>query len=66
MSEQERLRKSVFEMVKKGHLKLIQASAQCALSYRQTQRVYARYLEEGDAGLIHVGRGKKSNRKHPH
>jgi len=66
MKEKERLRKGIFEMVKQKRLTLRQASLQCELGYRQTLRVYADYLEKGDAGLTHQSRGQRSNRKHPH
>jgi transposase len=66
MSGKERLRKAIFEMVRQKHLTLKQACDQCELSYRQTLRIYASYLEKGDAGLIHQSRGQRSNRKHPH
>ena len=66
MNETERQRKAVFEMVKQKRISLIQASEQCGLSYRQTLRIYQRYEQEGDAGLIHGNRGRVSNRKNPH
>lgn len=66
MSEQERFRKAIMEMVKQKRLTLKQACVQCALSYRQTLRIYAEYIEKGDAGLTHQSRGQRSNRKHPH
>lgn len=66
MSEKERLRKAMMEMVHQGKLKLGQAAKQCELSYRQAKRIYRKYKEEGDAGLVHQARGKKSNRNHPH
>lgn len=66
MNKKERLRKAIFEMVKQRRLTLKHASVQCELSYRQTLRIYADYLEKGDAGLIHQSRGQRSNRKHPH
>lgn len=66
MSDKERRRKAVFEMVKQGKITLKQASKQCGLSYRQTLRVYQSYLAKGDAGLIHQSRGQRSNRRHPH
>lgn len=53
MSDKERQRKAIFEMVKQGKLTLAQASAQCKLGYRQTIRLKARYIAEGDAGLTH-------------
>ena len=66
MSEKERRRKAIFEMVSQRLITLVQASKQSGLSYRQTLRVYAAYLKEGDAGLIHKSRGRQSNRRHPH
>lgn len=65
MSDKERLRKAVFEMVKQGNLSLKIAAKQCHLSYRQTTRAYHRYLKEKDVGLVHKGRGRSSNRIHP-
>ncbi len=66
MSEKERLRKAIMEMVRQGKLSLKQAALQCEISYRQAKRVYRKYKIEGDAGLVHPGRGQKSNRRHPH
>jgi transposase len=66
MSEKERQRKALFEMVKQGKLTLVQAAIQCNLGYRQALRVYHNYLKKGDAGLVHQARGQKSNRSHPH
>jgi len=62
MSSKERDRLKVFERVKKREMTLLEASELVGLSYRQTRRQYARYREEGDAGLVHRGRGHKSNR----
>jgi transposase len=66
MSEKERLRKAVMEMVRQKNLTLDQAAVQCNMSYRQAKRVYRSYKEKGDAGLVHQARGQKSNRRHPH
>src|SRR5581483_2767853 len=65
MSEKERLRKAVFEMVKQGHLTLIKAAEQAGLSYRQAKRLYRSYRLEGDVALVHKHRGRQSNRRHP-
>src|SRR5204863_162424 len=43
-------------------LSLIKAAELLGLSYRQTKRSYARYREQGDAGLVHRLRGRASNR----
>ena len=66
MSDKERLRKAILEMVKQKKLTLIQASHQCEVSYRQILRLYKDYITDGDAGLTHKGRGRPSNRKNPH
>lgn len=66
MNSKERQRKAVCEMVKQGQIKLTKASEQCDVSYDHMLRIYKRYIEEGDAGLIHKNRGRLSNRKHPH
>ena len=66
MSEKERLRKAIFEMVDQQKLTLVQAAEQCELSYRQVIRIYDQYKEKGDAGLTYQSRGQRTNRKHPH
>lgn len=66
MSEKERQRKALMEMVKQGKLKLNKAAEQCGLSYRQAKRVYRSYKEKGDAGLVHQSRGQQPNCRHPH
>jgi transposase len=63
MSEKERKRKGVFELVRAGHLTQMEASKRLSLSYRQTQRMYRRFLDKGDAGLVHRSRGRPSNRR---
>lgn len=62
MSKNELQRKSIFDLVKLGHLTQLDASKRLYLSYRQTKRAYQRYLKEGDAGLIHKSRGQASPR----
>ena len=66
MSEKERLRKAIFEMVKLGHLTLLQAAQQAEISYRQAKRLYKRYKHEGDDGLLNKNRGRISNHRHPY
>ncbi len=58
MSEKELRRKAILEGVKEGRITLTLAAKKLELSYRQAQRVYKRYLEEGNGGLIHKSRGK--------
>jgi len=63
MSAKERNRKAVFEMVSRGTWTLVEASKHLGLSYRQCWGSYQRYEREGDAGLVHRSRGKRSNRQ---
>jgi transposase len=63
MSQRERERLKVFERVKRGELQQLEAGEICGLSYRQTRRLYQRYREFGDRGLVHLGRGRPSNRR---
>jgi len=46
-----------------GRRKLRSASEVLQISYRQCRRVYQRYRQQGDQGLIHGNRGRESNRK---
>lgn len=63
LSTRERKRLELLSRVKEGALKLVKAAELCALSYRQMKRVWRRYRQEGDAGLMHRGRGRTSNRR---
>jgi transposase len=63
MSATERKRLELLSRVGEGTLKLVKAAELCALSYRQMKRVWKRYRQDGDAGLIHQGRGRASNRR---
>jgi transposase len=65
MSQRERERLKLFERVKRHEISLREAAEMCGLSYRQTRRLYKRYREVGDRGLLHQGRGRPSNRAHP-
>src|SRR2546425_6684085 len=62
MSRKERKRLEMFSRVKRGELKLSKAAELLDVSYRQAKRAYARYREQGDAGLTHRLRGRASNR----
>lgn len=62
MSSKERRRLKVLTLVKASKITLKEASFRMDLSYRQTLRVYHRYCEHGDAGLVHRSRGKPSNK----
>lgn len=63
MSGKERQRLKVLAQVKQKILTLKEASQLLYLSYRQARRIYRRYAQEGDKGLIHKNRGKLSNHK---
>lgn len=65
MSSRERERLKLFERVRRGELSLREAAQICGLSYRQTRRLYKRYRMDGDRGLLHRGRGRRSNRALP-
>jgi hypothetical protein len=53
----------VLEMVKQGKITLKAAFVTMQVSYRQGIRLYAAYVKEGDAGLIHGNSGKRSNNR---
>jgi len=63
MSRRERRRLELCGRVKRGELTLAKAAELAGLSYRQTKRVYRRYREESDRGLVHRLRGRPSNRR---
>jgi len=55
----------VMTRVMDGMLKLRMAAQMMGVSYRQAKRIGQRYRQEGDAGLVHRGRGRRSNRMRP-
>lgn len=63
MSQKERDRLRVLEMVRSGRIKLVKAAELLIISYRHCKRIYKRYKEEGDKGLVHRSRGRASNRR---
>ena len=65
MSTRERKRMTLMTRVEEGLLKLREAAEMMRISYRQAKRIRRRYLEEGDAGLVHRSRGQASNRTRP-
>jgi transposase len=62
MSVKERRQLEVLSRVKSRELSLVKAAEVLAISYRQAKRLWARFQEEGDAGLLHRLRGRVSNR----
>jgi hypothetical protein len=63
MSVVERRRLEVFGRVRSGDLGLLEASELLGVSYRQAKRIWSRFQQEGDVGLVHRGRGRPSNRQ---
>lgn len=62
MSQKERSRLIMMTRVRDKAMTIKEASEVMGVSYRQSRRIYRRYLEEGDRGLIHRNRGRSSNR----
>src|ERR1019366_3268234 len=65
MSRKERDRMTVMTGVKRQELTLVQAGELMAVCYRQSKRIWRRYQEAGDAGLVHRLRGQPSVRRKP-
>ena len=65
MSTRERMRMKLMARVAGLLLKLCVAAEMMQVSYRQAKRIGRRYREEGDLGLVHRGRGRRSNRMRP-
>jgi Helix-turn-helix domain len=63
MSRSERRRLEVMSQVRSGKLTLQKGSELLGIGYRQMKRVWGRYQAEGDAGLVHRLRGRRSNRQ---
>jgi transposase len=62
MNAKERKTLSILQQQIGGHLTVIEASEELDISERQFYRIKARFLIEGDAGLVHRARGNGSNR----
>ena len=65
MSQRERSRLVMMSRVRDRKMTIREASEVLRISYRQGRRIYKRYAEEGDRGLIHRNRGQPSNRRKP-
>jgi transposase len=63
MSRKERNRLAVMVQVKQKKLPLIKASQVLGVTYRQAKRIWQRYRQQGDAGLVHRLRGRPSLRR---
>ena len=65
MSKAERQRSEWMRRVKRGEIKLRTAAELMQVSYRQAKRIWRRYRQAGDSGLIHRLRGQPSGRARP-
>ena len=63
MSVNERRRLEILSRVKDRLVTLKKATDLLGLSYRHTRRIYKRYREQGDKGLIHKSRGRPSSHR---
>jgi transposase len=62
MSRKERERLVIFNQIKLKQMDRRGAAELLGVSLRQLQRLYPRWIREGDGGLIHRSRGKRSPR----
>lgn len=65
MSQRERQRFHLVQMVIKGALSLVKAAAAMNVSYRHAKRLAARFRQWGAAGLIHGNRGRAAANRLP-
>ena len=63
MSPVERIRLEVFARVKRDEVTVVRAAELASLSLRQARRVWKQFKESGDKGLVHLLRGRCSNRR---
>ena len=63
MSAKERNKLEILSRVKDRLITQVKASELLEISYRHTKRIYKRYREQGDKGLIHKSRGRPSSRR---
>jgi transposase len=63
MSGRERKRLVVLSQVRAGKVRLRAAAELLDVSYRQVKRLWSRYQADGDRGLVHGLRGRRSNRQ---
>ena len=63
LSARERERLKVLHEVEEGHLKQVEAARRLRLTDRHVRRLQVRLRKEGDRGIVHRLRGRRSNRK---
>lgn len=65
LNARDRDRLVVLRQIHGGQLSVSEGSRRLKLSLRQVRRMLRRFEVEGDASVIHRGRGKASNRRRP-
>ncbi len=65
MSLREVRRLKAIHEVRKGHIRQKAAASMLGLSERQVRRLVRAVKKEGDHGVVHKNRGRRSNRKKP-
>jgi hypothetical protein len=65
LNAKERERLKVLHEVEEGHLMQIEAARRLRLTDRHVRRLQVRLQKEGDGGIVHRLRGRRSNRKLP-
>jgi len=63
MSGKERKRLVLMADVKKGSMSVAEAGRVMGVSYRQAKRIWQRFRQGGDAGLVHRGRNQPGPRR---
>lgn len=63
MSLRDRDRISLLRQVHEGRLNAAEAAERLGITPRQFRRIRRRWEDEGDAAVLHRGRGRKSNRR---
>ena len=61
MTWNERDRLAMFRQVEARQITLVEAAERLSMSYRQVKRMWKRYRELGDGGVVHGLRGRSSN-----
>lgn len=65
MNKKERKALIELNLVKNKKQTLVEMALRLNVDYRQVRRMFKRFSEEGDEGVIHRSRGKVSNRRFP-
>ena len=63
MSKKERVQLVIFDRLKQGEIRQVEAAAQLKVSTRWVRQKLKRYYLEGERGLVHRNRGRVSNRR---